>query len=126
MISPLFNDADYQGMRAMLEVSQARHNALAGNVANVNTPGYQRRDVSGAFQDELQRALQSANPQELNQLKPKTELDTSTPSFRLDGNNVNLEREMVEIAKNGAQHEVSAAMIAKRYSMLRLAITGRA
>ena len=126
MISPLFNDSEYQSIRASLDVAESRQQALANNVANVNTPGFQRRDVDPIFQQELQRAMQAGDTKTLNELEAKTTIDRETPSFRLDGNNVNLEREMVEIAKNSAQQQVSAALLTKRYQMLRLAITGKA
>ncbi len=125
MISPLFNDTQYQSLRAMLDVSMSRHQALAGNVANINTPGYHRSDIDPTFMQELQRATQTGDMAKLQTLTPKTQVDDKSPSFRLDGNNVNLEREMIEIAQNSTQFEISAAMLAKRYQSLRMAITGR-
>ena len=109
----------------MLDVSMARQNALASNVANINTPGYKRYDVSATFQQELQRAAQTGDVTKLQTLVPKIEVDDKTPSFRLDGNNVNLEREMVELTKNSTQYEVSATLLMKRYKMIRMAITGK-
>jgi flagellar basal-body rod protein FlgB len=125
MISAIFNDAQYHTLRSLMDTALARHEALSSNVANVNTPGYQRRDVSSTFQTELQHAIHDGNVEKLRTFKPRLEVDTNTPSLRLDGNNVNLEREMVEIAKNSAQYEVSASMLAKKYQGLRLAIMGR-
>jgi flagellar basal-body rod protein FlgB len=125
MISAVFNDSQYQTLRTLMDASLARHTALSSNVANINTPGYQRRDVSSTFQTELDKAIQSGDYTQIKNLKPVIEVDTKTPSLRLDGNNVNLEREMVEIAKNSAQYEVSATLLAKKYQGLRLAITGR-
>lgn len=125
MITPLFSDPQYQTLRVLLDVSSARHQALASNVANVNTPGYQRFDTSPTFQQELQRAIQSEDVNKLNTFTPQIQMDKNSPSLRKDGNNVNLEREMVELTKNSTQYEVSTALLAKRYQMLRLAITGR-
>jgi len=125
MIPALFNDAQYQTLRALLDVSFARHAALAGNVANVNTPGYRRQDASPVFQQELTRAIEARDVSKLHSLVPQIGIDSSAAPARMDGSNVNLEREMVEIAKNSAQYEVSAALISKRYQMLRAAITGK-
>jgi flagellar basal-body rod protein FlgB len=125
MIAPLFNDPQYQSLRAVLDVASARHQALAGNIANVNTPGYQRLDTNPVFQQELERAIKSGDSEKLQQMTPKISVDTNAVSFRKDGNNVNLEREMVELTKNSVQFDVSATLLAKRYAALRMAITGR-
>lgn len=125
MISALFNDAQYQGFRALVDASVARHAALAGNIANVNTPGYQRQDTSPIFQKELEQAIASGDTAKLSNLSPQIETDTKTLPVRIDGSNVNVERELVEMAKNNAQFDVSSAMLTRRYQALRLAITGR-
>jgi flagellar basal-body rod protein FlgB len=125
MISALFNDAQYQSFRALMDASVARQTALAGNVANVNTPGYKRQDTSGVFQQELEHAISSGDTQKLKSIVPQIITDDKSPAIRLDGSNVNIERELVELAKNSAQFEVSASMLTKRYQALRLAITGK-
>jgi flagellar basal-body rod protein FlgB len=126
VISAIFNDTQYHTLRAVMDAAVARHTALASNVANVNTPGYQRRDISATFEQELQRAVQTGDPNQIRTVLPKIEVDQLTPSLRMDGNNVNLEREMVEIAKNSAQYEVSSALLSKKYQGLRMAISGKA
>jgi flagellar basal-body rod protein FlgB len=125
MISPLFADAQYQALKATLDVSAARHKALAGNIANVNTPSYHRQDISPLFQQELQKAIQSGDMEKLQALNPKVETDASALALRADGNTVNLEREMVEMTKNSTQYEVASTFLAKKYASLRMAITGK-
>jgi flagellar basal-body rod protein FlgB len=125
MINALFNDPQYLSMRTLMDASQARHTALAGNIANVNTPGYQRKDFNPIFKMELEKAIQSKDVNTLKSIAPKISLDSQAGPVRMDGSNVNLERELIEMAKNSAQYEVSAAMIAKKYAALRLAITGK-
>jgi len=49
MIDKLFNDPTYAMSKAMLDVTTQKHEALAANIANVNTPGYRRVDVSSTF-----------------------------------------------------------------------------
>jgi flagellar basal-body rod protein FlgB len=125
MIGALFNDPQYQAFRALMDASVARHTAIAGNIANVNTPGYQRQDTSSIFQQQLEQAISSGDAEKLKDLTPKIETDTKSPVVRADGSNVNLERELVEMAKNSAQFDVTSAMITKRYQTLRMAITGK-
>ncbi|MDD2709700.1 MAG: flagellar basal body rod protein FlgB [Verrucomicrobiae bacterium] len=125
MIDAIFKNPQYQTLRNLIETSAVRHGALAGNVANVNTPGYHRQDLSSIFQKELDGAIKDQDVAKLRQLTPRIQTDTETPSLRLDGNNVNLEREMVEIAKNSMQLDIAASLLAKRYQTLRKAITGK-
>ena len=125
MIEPIFNDPQYQSLKALLDLTAARQSAIAGNVANVNTPGFHRSDVDPAFQKELERAIKAGDMEKVRNMIPKVAVDKKSPSLRMDGNNVNLEREMVELNKNNAQYEISASLISKRYKMLRMAITGR-
>jgi len=125
MIQALFNDSQYHTLRVLLDSSYARHAALAGNVANVNTPGYQRQDTSPIFRQALDRAIKDGDMKTLRDLQPTVGIDADAPPVRMDGSNVNMERELVEMAKNSAQFEVSAMLMAKRYQQLRLAITGR-
>ena len=86
-----------------------RNEILTNNLANVDTPGYKRKDVS--FEKFLHSALESPeNPYStLNQRVRHADLDTahslvytdhSTLSYRLDGNNVDNETEQAELASN--------------------------
>ena len=54
MLSGLFNSTTIPALGEVLNFAQARHTVLAGNVANVNTPGYRLRDLS---QTEFQQRL---------------------------------------------------------------------
>lgn len=79
-----------------LEGTWQRNNAIAQNVANVDTPGYKRKDV--AFEKYLEQALiQNPKPtqQQLDRVKPKTYTDMQSMAYRLDGNNVDIDTEMV-------------------------------
>ncbi len=84
-----------------LQGSWSRNNAIANNIANVDTPGYKRQDV--AFEAHLQRAM-NKNPQptseELSRIDLKQVTDNSAKSYRLDGNNVDIDTEMSYLAEN--------------------------
>lgn len=89
----------------------ARNNAIANNIANIDTPNYKRQDVS--FQWELQQALRNNKYTTLDQkvsdvnqnnrlshFSPRTYTDHAGYSYRLDGNNVDIDTENVEMASN--------------------------
>jgi flagellar basal-body rod protein FlgB len=103
----------------VLDASGLRHRVIAQNVANVNTPGYQRREV--AFEEELAKAL--AQPGTAKPVIAKVVL--SDGPERADGNNVDIDREMGELAKNGLLYQAAAQLLNSRLASLRAAITGR-
>ena len=85
-----------------------RNNAIANNIANATTPGYKRQDV--AFESELAKALgRSSNTANMDQrvaninlknLNPKSYTDLEGYSYRLDGNDVDIETENVMSVEN--------------------------
>ena len=54
MINSLFNNTTIPVLQEVLSFSEARHNVLAGNIANADTPGYRIRDLNTeTFQDAI-------------------------------------------------------------------------
>jgi flagellar basal-body rod protein FlgB len=103
-------------LNRVLDATALRSQALAGNIANVNTPGYQRRDVN--FMSELKTALQSRSQASLKQFAPTIEKDKSASS-------VNLEREFSAISENQLLYTTSADILARKYAGVRRAIKGQ-
>lgn len=84
-----------------------RGEAIANNIANATTPGYKRQDVE--FEAELEKALNHSRYKsmdakvadlKINRLNPRTYIDSANYSYRLDGNNVDIETENVTMAAN--------------------------
>ncbi len=89
------------------DASALRNKAIANNMANIDTPGYKRQDVS--FAAELEEALRHSKFESLddkvgsirlNRLRGRQYTDSEGYSYRLDGNNVDIETENAELAKN--------------------------
>ena len=89
-----------------------RNEAIANNIANVDTPGYKREDIT--FQKELKKALKYNDYETMDakvshlktsELKPRTYDDYDGFSYRLDGNNVDIETENAMLAKNQLMYE---------------------
>ena len=125
MIDALFNQPGYLGAKRLLDVTAARHDALAANIANAETPHYQRVDLAPSFRAELQRALASQNSSRLHGLSPKLALDTKALPINRDGNTVNLEHELVELSQNTLENTVETQMVSAVLAKLRMAITGK-
>ena len=59
MINSLFNNTTIPVLQEVLSFSEARHNVLAGNVANADTPGYRIRDLNTeTFQTRLRETIE--------------------------------------------------------------------
>lgn len=125
MIDALFNQPNYIGAKKMLEATVLRHEALASNIANLETPGYKRLDLTPNFATELQRAIASGGSAQINSLTPTLAPDASAMPIRPDGNTVRLENELLQMNQNSVQHNLETQLLTGAVAKLRLAITGR-
>ena len=125
MIDALFSDSNYVAAKKMLDVSLLRHQAIASNLANVETPNYKRLDVSPSFESQLREAVAGQNPAEIANLQPSLTVDTGAISGRSDGNTVQLENEMLKLNQNVVENALETQLVSGSLARLRLAITGR-
>lgn len=125
MIDGLFNQTNYQAAKKLLDATMLRHEAIANNLANIETPNFKRQDVAPTFQKELGSAMASRDPLQLRALSPHIVTDEGAVSGRRDGNTVDLEKELLALNKNSAAHALETQLITGNLLKLRLAITGR-
>jgi flagellar basal-body rod protein FlgB len=125
MIDGMFNQTGYAATKRMLDATALRQEAIASNLANLETPGYKRLDVAPTFQSELQQAVRSNDPQRLNSLRPAMVVDAKAVSANRDGNTVQLETELANLAQNTMDHQLETQLLTGTLLKLRLAITGR-
>lgn len=129
----LLVDGTNQILQMALDAAAERQRVIAHNLANVNTPNFKRQEVS--FETKLKEALYNQPklpltkthekhlPRELNHsdLRHEVVTDNST-SMRTDGNNVDIDREMVLLAMNQLQFNAVTQVLNNRYSTLRYII----
>ena len=125
MIDALFTESGYVAAKKMLDVSLLRHQAIASNLANVETPNYKRLDVSASFESQLRQAVAGQNSSEIANLQPSLAVDTTAISGRSDGNTVQLETEMLKLNTNTVENTLETQLVSGSLAKLRLAITGR-
>lgn len=119
-------------MHKGLDTAVVRHEVIANNIANINTPGFKRSVVS--FESELKRALEDngsmkalrTNPRhtrfkretgDLMEIQPKVIMENDT-IFRNDNNNVDLDVEMANLAKNTILYDAIITRARKSLSSL--------
>ena len=102
-----------------------RNEAISNNIANVDTPGYKRQDV--AFESVLQQALGNNRYQSmddkvanvnLSRLRGRAYVDYANNSYRLDGNNVDIENENVMLAENQLKYQGLISSINQEFTNL--------
>jgi flagellar basal-body rod protein FlgB len=123
-------------LEQVVAFAQKRHNVLAGNIANIDTPGYQVRDISVEnFQRQLQEAIAARHqptawrsPGEvgLSESNELAEIAENSPTIlRHDGANVGIEQQATEMVKNQMQHNLAMAIMASQFRLLNVAISER-
>lgn len=111
------------------DASWLRNEAIGNNIANVDTPGYKRQDV--AFESVLKKALghnryQSTDSKvaaaKSKNLSVRTFTDYENYSYRLDGNNVDIENENIMLAENQLKYQGLLAGINQEFQNLQTAM----
>ena len=125
MLAPLFQSTNYQIANKLLDVAVLRQEAIASNMANVETPGYRRIDVAPDFAAELRASIRAGDLPAAERLQAHLAEDDKAPSMRPDGNTVAIDRELLQMNRNTVEHEFLSEVISRNIKQLRLAITGR-
>ncbi len=142
-LESLFSRGPIPILEKTIRFTETRHKYIVGNIANADTPGYRRQDLSAqAFESELSRAIErtrsgSADTFSFDDREGIQSSDLVGPRFRIlennlqtdhgvlrhDGNNVDVEREMVLLQKNSGRLKRSADLLKKYLGMIRAAVT---
>ena len=101
----------------LLDAASQRRDVLLGNLANTETPGFQRKTVR--FEELLQDAV--ARGQDPSSIEPKVEIDALAPA-RDDGNSVNMELELNGLRENRLMYETYTAILGTHFELMRSAI----
>ena len=105
-----------QNLAKALDRTTVRHGLLTNNLANINTPGYKRRDVE--FGIALEQEMNSG----LRGTTPDGEDKVTQGSMRLDGNSAVLEQEMMGIAETELRYQALTELTSRYFRGLRDAI----
>ena len=133
----MFLDSDFMRTQDILQRSMSasliRQDVIANNIANADTPHFKRSDV--AFESELSRALAGYDsrpfpeaitnnrhipfyrPKDYREVKPIIYVDYTT-SYRNDGNNVDIEKEMVDAKENALRYVAMAQRVSDNFKLL--------
>jgi flagellar basal-body rod protein FlgB len=111
-----------------LDAAWLRNEVISGNIANADTPGYKRKEVQ--FEQFLNSEMKNSRIEKgMSRLSGGSGMnvveDNSNYSYRLDGNNVDMEREMAQMAMNTLRYNTLIQRLNGQFSKLRNVIRGR-
>jgi len=132
----IFDKMKINTLGTALETASVKNKVIAENIANLDTPGYKAQDLK--FFDVMNDVLGSGKKLPLARTNekhlPPAEMDTdpsayvyqqNNPSVRNDGNDVNIDYEMSQMAENTIRYNMISDMTAGKFTKLKNVIAGR-
>ena len=129
----LFADKVPNILKKALDFQSQRHVLIASNISNLDTPGYKARDID--FKSQLITAIGRQNDLPLHVTQAghmgsgpsalqsmQAEVFVEPGASRSNGNNVNIDKEMVKLAENQIAYNATIQLMSKRASTVRAAI----
>lgn len=112
------------------DASWMRNEVISNNISNVDTPGFKRKDVQ--FETQFMAAMtrggsmdERVNSVNLDSLNSILYTDQSSLSYRLDGNNVDIDTESAYLAENQIRYYALLDSINQEFSRLKTVINSR-
>lgn len=112
------------------DASWTRKNIITNNIANVDTPGYKRKDLN--FESVLKTELgnmkytsldSKINNADISGLNATTYTDYANYSYRKDGNNVDIDTEEVELASEQIKYKALTSSVSSQFERMRTAMS---
>jgi flagellar basal-body rod protein FlgB len=109
------------GLDRAISGAAMRQQVLANNMANAETPGFQRSDVD--FHSTLSAAMKTEDPNAIDSTTFSAQTDPQT--LRADGNGVDIDVESANMAKNGLEYDALISVAKARIGILQTAMGSR-
>lgn len=129
MSDPVFGDNALNTASKAMDGLSARRNVISQNVANVDTPGYHALELN--FESALKKSLDSTYKLTLSRTNEKHQLSSkntsgeyqarlrSGGSERADGNNVDIDQELMQMTETGIRYNALSTAVSKKLSLLK-------
>jgi flagellar basal-body rod protein FlgB len=119
-------DKNFDVLSKSLDMYLTRHNVIADNIANAETPMFKARRVE--FEGEMQRALDNSEAgfdtpsHAISAVQPNIFEDAESEVGQ-DLNSVDMDREMAQLTKNDIKYSAATEAITKKFALLKYAIS---
>ncbi|MCG3137965.1 MAG: Flagellar basal body rod protein FlgB [Phycisphaerae bacterium] len=141
-LADLVNSGNIPVLEKLMAFSEARHQVLAENIANIDTPNYRTQQLDPkAFQAALRRAVEthSGDPRKRLEISSHEQFRQDEQGQMIfnpsrepvenilfhDRTNARLERLMADLAENVMAYNSSAELLNRSFNSLLTAIRGR-
>jgi len=136
LLDKILNSGSEQVLVKAMDAASLRNEIIANNIANVDTPGFKKSEVNFAekIRDVLgnekthvkmsltdKRHMMSSKSPGIYAIQPEIN-PCDASSYRNDGNNVDIDVEMAELAKNKIYYDAMGQSISSEIKLLRMAI----
>ncbi len=108
-------------LESLLNFAALKHKVISQNIANAETIGYKRRDVE--FKELLNQSMSSVNDSNISEEEYKITIDES-PEKVSGVNNVDVNKEMADLAQNSIMFKFGAKKLNSYYQSLQHIIRG--
>jgi len=105
----------------MMGLAMERQQVISNNMANASVPGYIRKDLD--FQKKLAEVVQSGDLSKLSDVKPEL-VEDNTDAPKLDGNNVEISKEMTQMMQNGVLFNLLSRAYSTKMNIIRSSMKG--
>jgi len=117
MVDPIFSSDIYQLAGKLMDASVLRQDAIAA------TPGYHRMDLAPDFASQLKASAESGSLADAP--KPTLVEDPNARAIRADGNNVEIEHELLAMNQSSVEYEYLTNIVSTNIKQLKMAISGQ-
>ena len=125
MLEAIYARESYVALKKTLDAAVLRHQAIASNLANLETPNYKRIDISPDFEARLQKAVGSGDVSNIFRVHPQIEVDRTAVPDALNGNTVKVEDELLHLQRNTLTHTFALQVLGRSLNKIKSAITGK-
>ncbi|WP_339145803.1 MULTISPECIES: flagellar basal body rod protein FlgB [unclassified Sutcliffiella] len=118
-----------QALEKGIQYSGVKHKAISHNIANVDTPNFKRKEITPNFGETFQKALKSHKTDARHQdFSGTTNLpykaDKTSHSYSHNGNNVDIDKEMSDLAENQIYYYTLIDQMNGKFQSLQSVIKG--
>jgi len=109
-------------LSAVLDFRSERHNVIASNIANIDTPNYRPKDI--VFKEELEAIISNKDRITMTGSRGRHMSEQSVPSDRADfevidsGEKVSLDSEMAKLTENNLMYNLAVELLARKFTGL--------
>jgi len=125
----MFFDKNFENTKHLLDYSSLRNKTIGNNLSNINTPNYKRKHVEYKdFEKTLEKELKITNEKHINSINNSENFQIleDMSRGRNDNNNVNLDTEMMDLAKNSLLFKAYTENLTSQFNILDEVISGNA